>query len=87
MNRRSFFGAIAAGALAGTSKPVRKVFARFHVDMRSPKIGDTIQVKVPIRFKPWASHEFTYRTDEFVPVTQATKAEIEFFRHGTLSRL
>ena len=88
MNRRSFFG-LFAGALVGTSKPARKFITRLHLDMQlpirfRPFLGPQY---IPIRFRPLASYSFVFHTDEIVPVTVATPAEIELFKRGNLNRL
>ena len=84
MNRRSFFG-LFAGALVGTSKPARKFITRLHIPIRfRPFLGPQY---IPIRFRPLASYSFVFHTDEIVPVTVATPAEIELFKRGNLNRL
>ena len=46
------------------------------------RLGDTIMIRKPLRFTPRECYEFTWRSDEFVPVTLATPEDLARYREA-----
>lgn len=95
MNRRSFFGLLAAAPIAIAVGPVvASTVSLERVGLNglpvsqctwedyeaAAKIGDTILVRKPTRFVVREVHDFTWHTDEFLEVTPATPQDLAAYR-------